>query len=247
MIEQKLMEDFARGMQEISDIIDRERPDLLIFPLRGAVPIADLLRIINPSIGSFPSEYMPASSSISETDYVIREWTKNALRDYHVPGENLKILTIDEVKSGQSVCRVSRRMKQARDEYRKENGILRKDGNIEIKSIGIVDLRHEKSGKEYDKNYVKLLGQGFIIPVRVNQNLVMDRRELCPVILEHNPDDHPHYLPTMKEFRMTVQYLAFLRQFGAVVGQNVEGVDLQNPLKIKHSERLLPLKYRRQG
>jgi hypothetical protein len=244
MIEEKLMANFAQGIITMSDIIERENPDILIYPLRGAVPIADFLRIVNPGISAFPSEYMPASSSISETDYLIKEWTKNAIEDYHVPGEDLKIITLDEIKSGQSVSRVMKRMKQAREAYRRDNNLQRNSGNIDIKSIGLLDLRHEKSGNKYQKPYLKLVENGVVIPVPINQNIVMDRPEFCPLELEINENDRPHYLPIMKQYVMSTGYLDLLRQFGTVVGQNLDSISLQNPDGIVKSQRFLPDKYK---
>ena len=245
MIEDKLMENFADGITKLSNTIVKENPDLLIYPIRGAVPIVDFLKITNPEIGTYDTEYMPSSSSISNTDEIILNWSKNAYKLYHVPGENLKIVTIDEIKSGNSVSRALRRMKQARRQYRLENNLCRNDGDLNIKSIGLLDLRFEKEQKHrgnknpYQKPYLKLLENKEIIPIPVNENIVMDRPEYCPLILQRDPNNPGHFLPKFKEYRISIIYLDLLKQFASIIGQKLDIIYLQNPEQIRNSERFL--------
>ncbi len=120
MIEANVIENFANAVVKLSEAIVAENPDLIIYSLRGSVPIADFLRIANPSISTYTSEYMPASNSISETDFLIREWIKNALKEYAVCGEILNIVSVDEIMSGHSVSRIFRGMKHGRTQFRME-------------------------------------------------------------------------------------------------------------------------------
>ena len=245
MIESKLMDNFASAIRKLSEKIIEENPDLIIYSLRGAVPIADFLRIVNPTIATFQSEYMPASSSISETDFLIKEWIKNALIEYVVRGENLKVVSIDEIMSGHSVSRVLRGMKHGRSEFRIETAIEQHESDIDFKSLGLLDLRHKKSGKEYLKPYLKLLKESMVFPIEVDQNIVMDHPKFNPLILEKNEDDPLHYLPTFKSYEMTPEYLDLLKAFSLSLGQELSIVCLQNPEAIRKSERFLPDKYRR--
>jgi hypothetical protein len=46
----KEMKEFARAMREVVRAIHEVNPNVVLYTLRGAVPIADCLRVTDPSI-----------------------------------------------------------------------------------------------------------------------------------------------------------------------------------------------------
>ena len=249
MLEKKinkgLLTSFVNGMYLIDEYIKKFDPDILIFPIRGAVAINDILRVINcDNISSRQIEYLYSSSSVYKVNEVIRESVKNLLIEHHVPGEKLKILTIDEVVSGHSLARETKYMKMGTLDYINNNEHLGRENLDEIvfKNIAIVDERHKKKGKPYQKGYEKLLEQDLVYSVTVNENIVMDKPQYCPVKMKRK-DLHTHY-PLMERFEITRGYLELLRYIASFVGQDLKLVALQNPEAIVHSERLIPEKYK---
>lgn len=249
MLDEGLLKNFIDGMYEVIYNIKSYDPDVLIFPIRGAVAINDILRILDQDV--LPSrqiEYLYSSSSIYKVNDVIRESTMNLLREYHVPNEKLKIMTIDEVVSGHSLARESKYMWMGLLDYVNylyNNHNLDKGktlNEIEFQSVAILDLRHKKSGKPYQKGYLKMLEQNLVVPVGVNENIVMDKPQYCPVKLKRK-DLHTYY-PEMNKFEITLDYLELLRHIASYVGQDLKLISLQNPEAVVHSERLVPDKYK---
>src|SRR3989344_5299547 len=220
--DQNLLEDFGRCIEKVSNLIEEIDPCIIIYPIKGAVPIADLLRIINPSISGRYNEYIPTSSTIVDTNQVIYGWFRNFIEEEHVVGEEQTIITIDEVVSGSSIVRAS-----------KQN------------SIAIKDKRNERDGKGLNNGYLKIRNIGFVKEVDVEENLVMDKPDLCPLRLVRIPEHRfGKNLPVMDTYCINQEYLNFLNRFASFFGQDLSVVDLQNPEKIRQSERFLPEKYK---
>tara|TARA_Y100000310_G_scaffold335946_1_gene419251 strand:+ start:97 stop:900 length:804 start_codon:yes stop_codon:yes gene_type:complete len=240
---QKTLESFVKGIMDLDQMMEESHPDILIYPIKGAIPIADLLRIVNPGIESYHSEYMPSSSTIEDTNKVINQWFYNFLEDQHIRGEPQTIISIDEVVSGSSVTRVHKQVRKAIQEYTHKTGI--DPSEINFQSLCIEDSRHIKAGKHLHNSYKKLIREGKAIPVKVEANLVMDRPEYCPLKLQRIPEHmHGKCLPIMDSYSTSKDYLDFLKRFATEIGQDLQTVHLQRPAKILESERFLPEKYK---
>lgn len=238
------LEDFIGSIVALSNHIKRIDPDVIIYPIRGAVPIADLLRIIDPTIASRHEEYMPASSSIVDTDNVIFSRFQNFLKEQHVRGQKLSVVTIDEVITGMSVFRVQKQMLRAIRQYAHEKGLPAGE-EVQKTSLALQQTYFPHSGPQMQRTYLKLVAEGVVIPIPVQKNIVMDQPELCPVKLMKLPD-HPKgvNLPVMQDYTFSEAYLDLLAKVGASRGVDISTIAFQNPAKIKASERFLPDAYK---
>jgi len=244
-IDKSLIEDFISGLYKVNDFITEFDPDIVIFPIRGAVPINDMLRIIDRNnILSRDTEYLYSSSSVYRVNDVIRDSFKNLLKEYHVPGEKIKILTIDEVVSGHSLAREAKYIRMGLLDYINSNPYLSEKNleDIVLKSVAIVDTRYQKQGKPLQKGYLKMLKQDLVYEVPVRENIVMDKPQYCPVKMKRK-DLHTYY-PEMERFEVSIDYLNLLRYVASVVGENLKLVPLQNPEAVHSSERFVPEKYK---
>ena len=246
----KTMENFAQGIIDVNSKIHELNPDVLLYPIRGAIPIVDLLRIVDPSISGMNHEYVPASSTIENVDGILHDWFLNYLREQHVLGEKQSFLGIDEVVSGQSVFRVARQLRRAIGDYANEKNVLFQDilEEISYHSVGIQDMRHVRVGKPMDKNYSALVERGTLFPVEVMTNLVMDKPLLCPLKLARIPGHrYAKCYPVMTDYNVSREYIDFLTKFAHEIGQDISSVSLQSPARIRNSERFLPEKYHEIG
>lgn len=234
------IEGFMHGIQEIADIIEREDPDVLLFPVKGAVPIVDLLLMVDPAIAQREYQYLPASSTIVDTNANIKGWFKKYLADQHTMGEHQSFLSIDEVASGNSAARVARQMRNAAIEFLNEQGVRDTGSEVSYRTIGIEDARYS----EKQKPYQKLNDLGIVIPVSVPAIITMDRPSLTPLILTPIPK-HPQskVLPVMESVNVTSDYLTFLERCATAIGKNPEQIVRQPTAKIRASERFLLPQY----
>lgn len=265
------IDNFVEGIFNVRDHIHSEKPDLLLAPIRGAIPIIDLLHLIDPEMSGMEMEFPPASSIIADTNTVLEEYIINMLYEYEdgrVDKESpLKMLCIDEVSSGASARRVQKVISKAKREYfrRVITGIMHNaeltkneqeeylqsaqsmaEANVDYKTIGIVDLRYQKAGKPLNNGYKRLTEDGILIPVNVDENIVMDRPELCPIKLQEIPNHRfGACLPVMKEWKYSEEYLNFLDLFARSAGVDPANITLLNPYKVRNSERFLPDKYKK--
>ena len=167
--DQNLLEDFGRCIEKVSNLIEEIDPCIIIYPIKGAVPIADLLRIINPSISGRYNEYIPTSSTIVDTNQVIYGWFRNFIEEEHVVGEEQSIITIDEVVSGSSIVRASKQIRRAINDYGRTKCITNEDLCKEIvyHSIAIKDKRNERDGKGLNNGYLKIRNIGFVSSIKL--------------------------------------------------------------------------------
>ncbi|RLE43208.1 hypothetical protein DRJ48_01560 [Candidatus Woesearchaeota archaeon] len=243
----KTLEDFVDGITRLDDAIRELNPDYILYTIRGAVPIADLLRIVDPQIATWEHEYLPASSSIIDTTDVIYQWFLNFLRETHVVGHPQSIVTIDEIVSGNSVSRVYKQVARAISDYAREVGLTPQQAMEEIvyHSIGLLDKSKAPNEEMMAKRYRQLVDDGVVIPVEVTANIVMDKPKLCPLKMQRIPNSRSgKFLPVMAKFEHTPEYMELLQRFANYVGQDIANVSLQSPLKVQQSERFLPEKYR---
>lgn len=258
-IEQNI-KNFLDGMYEGVDFISRFKPDVIIFPIRGALPLEDVLRIIdNSAIGSHKVEYLYSSSSIFEVDDVIYYSALNLFNELshlliekYLLDKKLKILVIDEVKSGHSLFRLSNRIRlsfQKKIEDFKSNETLKnvfKDVKIsdliDYKCLAIVDESYIKEGKQYQKGYEKMIEHGWVYPIKINKNFFMDRDEYIAIKLKRR--DRNTYYAKMEKFEITKEYIDVLEYVSLKIGRNFDRELLEKAEKILSSERLIPSRYK---
>jgi len=100
-ISNEALESYIKGMQKVSEILKKEDPDYIVFPMLGSIAFSDTLNVID---GDFPKEksiYPPASMSRGMRD-ATGGWIYNFLDSINLK-DPIKMIFVDEAKSGNCV------------------------------------------------------------------------------------------------------------------------------------------------
>ncbi len=234
---------FAKSVGDIADIIQKENPATLLIPLKGAVPLIDVLSIMDSAVLDREHEYIPASSSMVDVKHILYSWMRNYLEETHIAGTQQYLLSLDEVKSGNSAMRVWKQVNRAIADHAREHKLEKEE--FVYRTVGLEDQRHfTERKKEYNDAYLRMKKEGIIISVPVPMIITMDRPELCPINLVNIPGERAHKaLPVMQTFAMTPEYLQLLESICSIVGRDFADVEFQRVGAIRASEHYLPEKY----
>jgi hypothetical protein len=110
-IYERRLRSFAYGLVRASQIIEEKQPDIIVAPMRGAVPLIDGINVVNPYFDNSIVYYIPASSCIKNVKKIFSETLANILLEIFsirslLYRENpFLMLSIDEVVSGNSAIR----------------------------------------------------------------------------------------------------------------------------------------------
>ena len=254
----KTIEAFVRSFEKVDGLVKKINPDIVIAPMVGAVPFIDVLNIID---GEFPNdkvEYVPASNKVHKVSDVLRGAFENLIRE-KVP-EGGKLLSLDEVVSGNSVQRVYRQFDAARTNYankrtvetygehtdfRDERVRAFRDSvreSIKYQSVGIVDSRMERAGKNMAEDYLTLVKNKIILPVKTDCIVTMDRADFFPATYKTAEDDQGKkiFLPVIDKFDISPKYVDFLITVAEILGKDRNMVTVKNMGKIRDSYRFVP-------
>lgn len=113
------LQSFAQGMLQASALISQKRPDFIIAPMMGSVPLVDALYAVDPNFDPNLVYYMPASSHLPDVNNIIQDWLDNFFAQNIGPEYPVSVLVIDEVVSGGSAERVNRALQRAATKRRK--------------------------------------------------------------------------------------------------------------------------------
>ncbi|MCX8194446.1 MAG: hypothetical protein N3G19_03785, partial [Candidatus Pacearchaeota archaeon] len=94
-------ESFIKGMKRLSTFLQSQKPDYIFAPVVGAVPLIDVLCILDKHLPLEIVEYPPNSSRIKNREELMQRWYKNFLERNYTK-EPMKICTIEEIISGAS-------------------------------------------------------------------------------------------------------------------------------------------------
>lgn len=251
----KTIEDFVKSFERVEEIIREKNPDCIIAPMMGAVPFIDVLNIINEDFPNEKVEYVPASARIHRVRKVLRNAFKSIIEDYTGNKEKCQFLSLDEVVSGNSLCRIYNQFDAARTDYANEKAVQTfkeradfKDENVkkfrdEVKesilynSLGIVEKRDKARSPEYNE----LLKKGIVIPVDTDCIVTMDRVDFFPVHYRIGRDNEKEiYLPVVDSFNYSKEYVDFLMQVAGILGKDPSKITARNIGKIRDSYKRVP-------
>jgi len=259
----KTIESFVKGFEEVAEIIKDRNPDLIIAPMFGAVPFIDILNIVDDEFPNNKVEYVPASNKVHRLRDVLRGVFKNLINAYTPVGGSF--LSIDEVVSGNSLVRVFKQFDAARMQYANEktkemygeNADFR-DGNvcsfkdsilnsINYNSIGIVDSKMKRLGKKMNGEYNALVENEIVIPVDVDCIVTMDKTDFFPARYKTDVDSENNtiYLPVVGGFDVSSHYVDFLKEVAEIVGKDPNSVTVSNLGKIRSSYIWVPEELRK--
>lgn len=258
---------FAMGLVKANKIIEEKKPDLLLVPMRGSVPLIDGINVVNPNFDNSIVYYIPASSSILNVAKIIPKTIANILHSlldfYIITGLEKKflIMSIDEVVSGNSAIRVMKGARQGINIFARnaaessladkkdiEHAIRSIKSKIEYLTIGFEHGEHVALGKKRSKEYEDAKRSGVVIPVEVEFIITMDNPVYCPIVYESMPNSsglNIKHLPVVKpEFLITQEYINLLAAIAAVVGTNPEDVCVRNLERILQHQEFIPKEFR---
>ena len=247
----ELFEDFIKALKEAGEKIKEEDPNYLLVTLNGGLPLYDALTIIDRDIEKDPNKvfYFPTSSKIKDSGKIVRNCFENFLIDKFNESDKIrKIVSLDEVLGGGSVCRLLNGYHYASRQMAKRNlkelnqKIEQTDIDNEAEKIRkrmpykIIGLKESRSSVKISHEYKNHVKEGTIKEIPIKKIITLDDPDVQ--IIEW---DHPgstgwsggNYRPRVKEFIIKESYLNFLRSVAAYVGVDPERVGPQNLEKIR--------------
>lgn len=250
------LESFVKGMIRASKLLKSEKPDHFLAPITGAVPFVDVLAIVDRHFDFDSVQYVPSTSKLEHLTDLMEGWYTGFLNStYH--DKPLRIATLDEVVGGSSSIRaydafskgisnVARETVKAISGDANDLARLVKKMNRDIKylSVGIVE---EKRGRiRQNKRFNRLVKQGKIKEVPVEEIVTMDRPELCPLKLKfshYNGHGRSFYKPEIESFTVGPEYIAFLQDVARCVGVDPSTVSPVNVSKIANFKNFIPIEF----
>ncbi len=241
-MEKETLETFVNGMITAGKALHAVHPNVIIAPINGAVPLIDILNIVDHEFDNSQVEYMPASSKIDDVKHVVKDWTYNFLME-HCPSEGqYSMVILDEVVSGNSSVRVYKAMteginaftRKKADEWETSPKAIKR--RIGYKSIGIKDEKCPIKSKEYKQ----LIGAGIAEFYPVGTIITMDNPDYTLVQFKsESKAGRLIFHPEIENIVLSPKYLALLEDIAKTVGADPSGVSHVNPSKVMNSTRYL--------
>jgi hypothetical protein len=241
---QEELEEFAKGMKRVSDIVMSRGPDFIFAPVTGSVPFVDILAIVNRKFPIDLAEYPPNSSRFPNRTELMDRWYSAFFADNY-SGEKMHIVCLDEVLSGSSASVGHTQFRKALEalalKKAKEGGgngdlfekLQRKYAkDIDYHIVGIAEREPR------NKNFSRLVNEGIATVVDFSNVPTIDNVELNPVRLKligRTPDDNGIYAPEIEKMEYTKEYLQLLQDVAKYVGVNPSNVTPVNTGKIAES------------
>ncbi len=248
MYSQNELESFVHAITQINHFIDQEKPDIILAPMMGAVPLVDALNALNPHFENNKVYYVPASSSLQSLNNILPGAVKNVLEEA-VPAEfpgRLKIFSIDEVVSGASAVRLRNKVNLGLRRFARERGLTNEEvADIEYTQIGMEHGLHKANGKDWNNGYKQLRDLGLVVPFEVDRIITMDNPKFCPVRYKRHPYDHARNTPIVDpKIKVPKEYVRLLHDMASVAGADPNMAGPKNLKKILEHQRFVPLRYK---
>lgn len=236
-----LFEDFIKSLKIAGEKIKEIYPQYLMISLNGGLPLYECLSIIDRDLAEQLKDinnvvYFPASSKIQNSGVVVQNCFENFLLEkFDESNRTRKIVSLDEVLGGGSVCRLlngyhyASRQLARRNLKRNEKEIKQEYVDDEAQKIRermpykIVGLREERPSAVISKEYQNYIDEGTVIEIPVKEILTLDNEKLQIIKWDH-PNSSGYvgssYWPRIKGFDVKDSYLDFLRKVASYVGVN---------------------------
>jgi len=230
---QKEFDSYIEAMRKISDVLRSEKPDYILAPIIGSVPLIDVLSIIDRNFPVENVEYPPNSSRFSNREEIIARWYHNFFLDNY-DGGRMSLICLDEVISGSSSSKGYKEFRKSLKKFEDEFGsYLGKKINYKVLGIGETPRNHKRN-----HNFLKLVNNGVVKVFETKRIITSDNIVLNPLRLkrgEINKQGRQTYLPVVDKFVLTPEYLNLLHDVASYFGANPDGVSPVNEMKIARS------------
>ncbi len=226
-------ESFMDAMKRLSDVLRSKKPNFILSPVVGSIPLIDVLSIMDRHFPLETVEYPPNSSRFSNREEIMQRWYANFLKaNYHE--EPISITCVDEIISGSSAVKGHVEFRRALHGF--ETGLgVRLGKKIRYNILGIGE--QPKSGKR-NHGFVRLLNKGIANVFETEKIITSDNRDLNPVRLKSGGVNKQHrqiYLPEIESVNYGEQYLGFLHNVATYCGVDPDRISPVNLLKIQRS------------
>lgn len=236
------MDEFVNGVKKASDLIKMQGPDFIFAPVIGAVPLVDILNIVDRKFPNDDIVYMPNSSRFVNRDELMSNWYTNFYNRNEV-GQPLKIVCLDEVLSGSSALKGykqfekslhDRALAKAREiggTGEDVEGFQRKlHKKVKYGIVGFAEKGHKRNSR-----FNHLINQGLAHVVEFDDIPTIDNVAYNPIRLKVGVkrNGRDTYLPEVDEFVATDTYMSFLQDIASYVGANPNDVQPGNYARIK--------------
>lgn len=228
------IENLAKGFKKVSDVIRMKNPDYILAPVAGAIPFIDILKIVDRKFADDSVHYLPNSSRFANRDELVSKWFERFYEKNEI-GDKMKIICLDEVVSGTSAInsymnfkkslqnRAEKKTKGLENELgARENYEMILNRNINYEIIGI-----SETGNNRNPKFTNLVNKGIVYVVEFDKVPTIDNINLNPIRFKENGlnrGGRTVYLPEIKEFVVTPEYLSFLQNIASYVGADPSNV-----------------------
>tara|TARA_Y100000310_G_C20416539_1_gene684598 strand:- start:33 stop:806 length:774 start_codon:yes stop_codon:yes gene_type:complete len=248
---QEELESFVEGLIKMNGTIERTDPHILLAPMMGAIPLIDGLRAVNPYFEHEKVFYVPASSSIQDLNHYLPETVKEILLKEAAWEDKVRIMSLDEVVSGNSAVRVRKRVRQGIKKALTEVGFgsLKVDSRTQLIQIGLeheLFLQRRTKGKprQRSKQYEQLVTEGEIIPIPIKRIITMDNPVFCPVryqIIEGDQRTRSNRCTPFLDEKPCIsrEYITLMEDIAITAGQQPGTIQLGIPRIFEH-QRYIP-------
>ena len=229
---------FLEGMKKAAELVRTEAPSYYLVSLNGGGPLFDILRIIDRDVQEDNAVYFPVSSKIRGCREVATHcWENFFLEKRDEPTSPRKVVSIDEVVSGNSVERIlnaynsaARRVARATVERGDRKALESEAEHLrELFPLRIIGLREDRTKKPSNHIYIDKVKKGEILEVPVMKIVTMDDPDFHAVQFAHPQSSGwkgEGYYPTVESFSVTREYLDLLKAIAMEVGINPESVNI---------------------
>lgn len=236
MVEQYSQEEFSsfiKSMKKISDVLRSSKPNYIFAPILGSIPLIDILNIIDRNFPLDNVEYPPNSSRFENREELISKWYGNFLKSNYF-GERMSIICVDEVISGSSASKGYKEFRKALKDFgEKKNSRLEKQVTYNLLGIG-----EKTKNRKRNPNFTNLVNKKKAQVFESDKIITADNILLNPVRLRgggFNVQGRNIYLPEIKEFVYSDDYLNLLSNIALFCGADPEQVQPLNILKVRDS------------
>jgi hypothetical protein len=225
---------FMKSMKKAADYLHSKKPDFILAPIVGSVPLVDVLSIIDRHFPLEVVEYPPNSSRFVHREEITDKWFSNFIKDNYF-GEKMSIICVDEVISGSSARKGYKEFHKVLHNLdgERRKAELEKRINYEILGIG-EDPRNRKR----NHGFRKLVNQKKAKVFETERILTADNINLNPIRLKTgkiNGQGRQTYLPKIESIDYSRDYLNLLYDTANYFGADPEKVTPVNLLKIQRS------------
>lgn len=237
------MPSFVKSLKNAASTIRMHGPDYIFAPIVGAVPLVDLLCVVDRKFPKEIVEYLPNSSRFRNRTRLMENWYSNFYKEKNLD-EKSKIVCLDEVLSGSSSVCGFNQFQKSLESLAKEKSIgfsnepqmyehfLKKlKSQIKYKIVGFAE-----EGYSTNSEYQNLVNKRIANSISFKEIPTIDNPSMNTIRFKEDVrkgDRRKFYSPEMEGFEISSEYFSLLKSVAAYVGVDPSKVEPVNLAKIQ--------------